>query len=82
MIIDDMRGIAAVHPKDEHFYLTTLSEEEMNVLRKTEEKKDIYTQLWCEFFETIGIEERKNPKCQRTMMPLWYRKHMTEFLEE
>lgn len=80
MIIDDNRRIAAVHPKDEPFYLTELSDEETKRLRGTEKQKDIYTDLWCEFFETIGIEERKNPRCQRTMMPLWYRKHMTEFL--
>ncbi|WP_334290823.1 DUF4130 domain-containing protein [Anaerostipes caccae] len=41
----------------------------------------IFTQISGKyFFETIGVEARKNPRCQKTMMPLWYRKHMTEFL--
>lgn len=80
MIIDDNRRISAVHPKDEPFYLTALSEEEMELLGKTEKQRDIYTDLWCEFFTTIGIEARENPRCQRTMMPLWYRKHATEFM--
>ena len=38
--------------------------------------------LWKSFFHAIGIEQRRNPKCQRTMMPLWYRRNMTEFREE
>ncbi len=80
MIIDDGREIAAVHPKEEPFYLTALSKEESELLKRTEREKDIYTDLWREFFATIGIEARKNPRCQRTMMPLWYRKHMTEFM--
>ena len=79
MIIDDNRKTAVVHPCDHDYYMTTLSEDELNRL-KTSEISDLYTDLWKVFFETIGVEARKNPRCQRTMMPLWYRKHMTEFL--
>lgn len=78
IIIDDQRCLAAVHPKDQKFYMTQLTKEEMEVLQKTEEQQDIYTDLWKEFFVTIGIEQRKNPRCQRNLMPLWYRRHMTE----
>ncbi len=80
MIIDDNRRIAAVHPKDQPFYMTVLTEEEMQKLAETERRGDIFTELWKEFFRTIGIEQRRNAKCQRNMMPLWYRKHVTEFL--
>ena len=38
-----------------------------------------FVDLWKVFFKSIGIEQRKNPRCQRNMLPLWYRKHMTEF---
>lgn len=79
IMIDDTRNLAAVHPKDEDLYLTTLSAQEMTKLQEVEKQKDLYTELWKEFFQTIGIEARKNPTCQRNMMPLWYRKHMTEF---
>lgn len=82
MIIDDNRRIAAVHPKDQPFYMTVLSEEEMQRLAETERRGDLFTNLWKEFFKTIGIAERRNAKCQRNMMPLWYRKHMTEFREQ
>ena len=80
MIIDDNRSIAAVHPKDQSFYMTELSDKEMRVLKETEQQKDIYTELWKEFFVSIGIKERENPSCQRNLMPIWYRKHMTEFM--
>ena len=79
MIIDDNRLIASVHPKDEPFYLTRLTSDELASLAETERRRDEFTELWQEFFRSIGIEKRSNYVCQRTMLPLWYRKHMTEF---
>ena len=38
-----------------------------------------YAALWSAFFHQIGIKERENPACQRTRLPLRYRKYMTEF---
>lgn len=81
IMIDDNRRIAAVHPKNEPFYMTLLSEKELEELQETERRHDEYTDLWKEFFRSIAIEERRNPKCQRNLMPLWYRKHVTEFQE-
>ena len=37
-----------------------------------------YRALWKRFFETIAIEARHNPRCQRNLMPLRYRGVMTE----
>lgn len=82
MIVDDKRRIAAVHPADHAFYMTRLSEEELRRLCRTEEQSDLYTDLWEEFFRSIAIDARKNEKCQRGHMPLWYRKHMTEFRQK
>lgn len=77
MIIDDTRLLAVVHPSDSDYYLTPLSEQDMDLLSETSD--DPFVDLWKEFFETIGIKERFNPRCQRNMLPLWYRKNMTEF---
>lgn len=77
MIIDDTRMTAIVHPANEDYYLTMLSAEEMD--RLSEKTDDPFIDLWKGFFENIGIQARKNPKCQRNMLPLWYRKNMTEF---
>lgn len=80
LMIDDNRRLAAVHPKDQEFYVTELSYEELEQLKRTEEQTDLYTDLWKEFFKSIGIDARKNYRCQRNMFPIWYRKHATEFL--
>lgn len=80
MIVDDKRKFAVIHPKDEPIYLTMLSDEELARLKETEQQYDQYTQLWKTFFQTIGIKERENPKCQRNMFPIHYRKHVTEFM--
>ncbi len=79
ILIDDNRMIAAVHPKDRPFYMTELSREEFAALQRTEERQDGYTELWREFFRSITIDARKNEKCQRGHMPLWYRRHAVEF---
>jgi len=35
--------------------------------------------LWRTFFHSVNIKERKNPKVQRNLLPLYFRKSMTEF---
>lgn len=80
MIIDDTRRTAVVHPADCDFYLTSLSAEEFDRLTDLEDSSDPFVELWKGFFESIGIEKRKNYRCQRNHMPLWYRKHATEFM--
>ena len=67
--------------KAQKMYLRELSDEEIKTLRRTELLKDEYTELWKTFFHTIGIEQRKNPTCQRNLMPIWKRKHAVEFMQ-
>ena len=38
-----------------------------------------YRRLWRRFYDTIAIEERRNPKCRMTHMPKRYWNTMTEF---
>jgi len=42
-----------------------------------EEEKE-YRRLWKKYFETIAIEKRVNPRCQKRMMPVRYWKNLTE----
>ncbi len=79
MIIDDNREYAVVHPKDGENYIRYFSDDEMEKLSLSEAYEDEYTDMWRTFFKTIAIKERENPKCQRNMMPMWYRKHAVEF---
>lgn len=79
MIVDDVHREAVVHPANEEYYLMQLSEDEYEDFLRTEKENDEYTDLWKVFFDTIAIKERTNYRCQRNLMPLWYRKHCVEF---
>ncbi|MDE6698637.1 MAG: TIGR03915 family putative DNA repair protein [Lachnospiraceae bacterium] len=82
IIVDDVRKLAVIHPKNEDMYISSLSDAEMDVLKATEIHEDSYRKLWTVFFDTIGIKQRENYKCQRNMFPLWMRKHAVEFMRE
>jgi len=79
MIIDDTRKKAVIHPKDGENEIRLLTEDEYTVLKQTELVEDEYTRMWRSFFNTIAISQRENRKCQRNLMPIWLRKHATEF---
>lgn len=79
LIVDDNRKTACVHPKDGSNYLRYLTEEEFEILRRTEEYEDEYTDMWKTFFHAIAIKERENSRCQRNLFPIWKRKHAVEF---
>ncbi len=80
VIYDDTHGEAAIHPALKEWVIAPLSEEEASAFLERHSGEDHYVDLWKVFFETIGIKERKNPACQRNLLPKWYRKNMTEFL--
>lgn len=79
MIIDDNRGIAAVHPMDGEWYMVALTEKEQERLKETEKQQDIFADMWKTFFDIIGIKQRENRKCQNNLFPIWMRKHAPEF---
>ena len=77
MIIDDKRFIAVVHPADQDYYLTILSKKKWTgcPFRQT-----IRLLIYGKTFSIqLGLKNEKINQCQRNLMPLWYRKHMTEF---
>lgn len=79
MIVDKTRMLSVVHPADSDYFLTPVTPEELSYMEASKDRFDPYVGLWKSFFQTIGIEQRKNPRCQRNMLPIWYRKHMPEF---
>ncbi len=79
IIIDDTRGIAAVHPINQPYFLQDLTDDELTKLKQTEASRDYFTSLWKTYFTSIAIKERENYICQRTHFPLWMRGHATEF---
>lgn len=48
-------------------------------LAAPDEEEVYYRTLWKRFFDTVAIEERRNPRCQNTFLPKRYRNCMTEF---
>lgn len=58
----------------------TLSELRLGILdkEKVSEEEALFQQLWKEYFRSITIKERLNPKVQRAHMPRRYWKYLTE----
>lgn len=81
VILDIPHQEAALHAPDKDWYLQQLSMDETNMLAHMEESQSDYADLWKIFFDHIAIKERKNPALQRSLLPLHYRKHLTEFTD-
>lgn len=79
VIHDDVRNIFAVHPARKEWYLVTGGEGMEELQHSFSEDEKRYSALFEHFFHTIAIKERKNLGLQRNMLPLRYRKYMTEF---
>ncbi len=78
MILDTGRKTALLHVKDGGIQL------KKNVVLssrydRTCHQKGEYEELWEEFFHSISIKERENPRLQKQMLPLKYRDCMVEF---
>ncbi len=80
VIYDKTHGEASFHYADGEWEVHVLTEEEAQRLEILQEQREEYVDLWKTFFENIAIAERTSPELQRNMLPLHYRKHMTEFL--
>ncbi|MBQ7795241.1 MAG: TIGR03915 family putative DNA repair protein [Lachnospiraceae bacterium] len=79
VLYDEKHKAAAVHGSNGNWMIHHgVTEEDIQKLTEQSEP-DVYIDLWKTFFHTIAIEERRNYRCQRTMLPLRYRKYITEF---
>ena len=61
------------------FVCETMGEILQNIAVAADMPKEKYSELFSHFFHTIAIKERTNPGLQRNMLPIRYRKYMTEF---
>jgi len=82
IILDKGHSEAAFHQKNGDWEVRILTEEEEKLLVELGEQKEEYVELWKTFFKNIAISARKNENLQMNMLPLHYRKHMTEFIED
>ncbi len=75
LIKDIKRNIISIYDK-KNYYLISASNLKMNIeLNKNELE---YEDLWCTFYNTIGIKERRNDKLRLNFMPKKYWKHILE----
>ncbi len=79
LLLDEKRNLAAFHPADQEWSLTSVSKSQLEALQEHTKSEDQYRSLWKVFHKTIAIKERMNPRCQKNQLPLWYRRNMTEF---
>ena len=79
VIQDENRNIYAVHPAGKDWFLVTGQDGIQLSEMSFSEGEEKYGELFCQFFHTIAIKERKNLNLQRNMLPIRYRKYMTEF---
>ncbi len=87
VIYDANRQKAAVHPAGRDWFILNQAMERKEgredgvwqTCLTAEGDEAVYQQLWRAFFDAVGIQERRNPVCQRTHLPLKYRRYMTEF---
>lgn len=78
-IYDATWGDVVVHRADGPWVLVRPEGTEWERWLQDADEEDEFQSLWQTFFKTIGIAERKNPKCQRSHMPLRYRGNAVEF---
>lgn len=77
MIYDKTHGMALIH----YDFKTEIIPVDNLTMPAADENEKMYRNLWKSFYDTIGIEERYNPKCRMTLMPKRYWKYMTEFAD-
>lgn len=76
-IIHDLkREIALVYNKEEATISPLEKAQGEKLLSSSHD--DNFENLWKEFYKSVNIEERYNPRCQKRMMPTRYWKHLTE----
>lgn len=78
-IYDETWQDVVVHRADGPWVLVRPEGDEWERMLEESEEEEQFQALWRTFFRTIGIEQRKNPGCQRNMMPLRYRGNAVEF---
>jgi len=74
-ILHDERRRKALFSQQGNWYIAPLDPRALPEYSKEEKE---YRRLWKQYFESIAIEERKNPKCQKRFMPVRYWKNLTE----
>lgn len=79
MIYDATRGLAALHPRGDSYFITDTAELDLDTLKRFSPQEMEYRRLWCAFFDSIAIEARKNPALQNQNLPRRFQRDIVEF---
>ncbi len=79
MIHDKSHNIICLYDK-KRIYFVNKDNLKLDNLKSAAE--ELYSMLWCNFYQTIGIKERKNDRCRRNFMPKKYWKNILEVRDE
>lgn len=80
VIADTVHRTVLIHKREQPTLYASMEEVDMDELQLTySEDEETMQELWKMFVETIAIKERINPKLQRQLLPLRFRKYMKEF---
>lgn len=79
VIYDEKRILFGIHPAKEAWYLLRGEETDRPSALRYSAAEQGYQELFRQFCHTIAIEERRNRKLQRGMLPLRFREYMVEF---
>ena len=82
VIYDEHRNLAAIHPAYQEYVLLHGTEYDAELVHHFSKAEAVYAELFQLFCKTISIRERENKRLQMQMLPLRYRKYMTEFNAE
>lgn len=77
-IIHDKKRELAVLYNQKESVITELKDFKMEL----DSEEEFYQKLWKDFFDNIGIKNRKNPEVQRQYMPQKYWKYLVENVEK
>ena len=80
IIYDERHDQAAVHPARRDWVVVENAGAKLGLLEENvTEREEIYQNLYRQFVDKIAISDRKNYELQRNMLPIRFRKYMTEF---
>ena len=74
-IHDLHRHIAAYYNKH-NIIIADVTKQEKNIKYSRDEQE--FRRIWCQYYRSIGIKERKNPDLRRSFMPKKYWAYITE----
>lgn len=79
IICDIKRDISAIHRKNKGYsFISGYHLADTEGLLNLSDSELAFRDMWRQFYNTIAIKERTNARLQKNMLPLKYRKHMTE----